>query len=157
MVCAIDERNALTANSRHLVSGSTHHHIANGIGNNILNEEIFKRGHISSLCCSDEGLQQVLLLGWIRRVVPALGNVLTGSRDELARIHFFHLQDVRDLTVRVVESLTQNICRTFCGREFFKKDSNPKFECLASLRTQRGIALRIDKFRKARLDAGFTA
>jgi hypothetical protein len=44
-------------------------------------------------------------------------------------------QDVGDLAVGIIERFAQNICGTFCGREFLKQHQNRKLQRFAALRT----------------------
>ena len=62
---------------------------------------------------SDKDLQKPPLLGKTGGYAPAIGDVLTGTGDELARVCLLHLQDVRDLGIRVIERFVQNVCGAF--------------------------------------------
>jgi hypothetical protein len=59
--------------------------------NNLLSEETFQTGQISVSRDSDKGCQKMPLLSCIEGIVPAIGNVLTGTRDELAGVCFLNL------------------------------------------------------------------
>jgi len=88
---------------------------------NLLSEETFQSGHISIPRGSDKRFQKTPLLSRTDRIAPAIGDMLTGTGDELAGACFLYLQDACDLAVGVIERFAQNICGALCGREFFKQ------------------------------------
>ena len=59
--------------------------------------------------------------------------------------------------VGVIECFAQNICGTFCGREFLKQYKDRKFECFTPLRTDSRIATGVHRFGKPGPDVSFAA
>src|SRR5215469_8688447 len=82
-------------------------------------------------------------------------DMFAGTRDDLAGVSFLHVQDLRDLAVRVIESFTQDVSRTFCGRESLEQEQDRKLQCLSAFRTYYRIAAHVDRFGKPSVDIGF--
>ena len=120
-------------------------------------EEAFQSGHVSLLRGGDKGLQKAPLLARTDGVHAAICDVFTGAGDELADVCFLHLQYVRDLVVGIIECFAQNICGTFCGREFLEEQQDRKLQCFTALRTYSGIAAGVHWFGKPGPDVGFAA
>src|ERR1700722_7433411 len=105
-------------------SSSTHNAPTIRIRDDIFYEETLQRSQVSLLRGSDKGLEKPsLLLRTDRRATP-LRNVFASTRDQLACIRFFHLYDVRNLSVGVIERFAQNIGRTLCRRKLLKEQQN---------------------------------
>src|SRR5438128_1493701 len=86
-----------------------HNPPAIGGRDNILSEEPLQSGHVCLLRGSDKGVKKAPLLARTDGCASAIGDVFTRTGDELADVCFLHLQDVRDLTVGVIECFAQNI------------------------------------------------
>src|SRR5215469_885289 len=82
--------------------------------------------------------------------------MFTGAGGELASVCLFHLQNVSDLAVRVIECFVQNIGGALCGSQFLKKQEDGKPQCFPALRAQCGIATGIHWFWKPRTNVGFS-
>src|SRR5262249_49537107 len=109
-----DERcYTLATCNRH--SGCAHKSTAIRLTNNILREEARQSSHGSLLRGSDKGLQKAPLLVRTDGRAAAFCDMFASTGDELPDVCFLHLQDGRDLLVRVVERLAQNVCGAFCG------------------------------------------
>jgi hypothetical protein len=73
----------------------------------VIGEQALEAGHVTGLCCFEEGLQQAITLLRIDRRVPLFVEVYARSTRELPCVGVADLERLGDLAERIVERLAE--------------------------------------------------
>ena len=89
-------------------------------GDDIRHKETFEVVDIAVLGRADEGVEKTFLLGRTRGHPSTAGNVPPRASHYLPRVYLFKPEDVRDITIRIVERLSKDVRGSFGGRQPFQ-------------------------------------
>ena len=84
------------------------------------NQERLKLRQSALLSSGEEYVEEVPLCCRIYGTVLTVDDMLPGAGHELADIGFFESQEVRDLTIGIVERYSKNVRSAFCRRELLQ-------------------------------------
>src|SRR4051812_9460696 len=128
-----------------------------GVGNHIRCKKTLQCGEVSFLCCGDERLEKTSFLVRTHTLATSICNMLASPGHQLAGACFFQLQNVRDLSIRIVECFPKNIGGSLRRREFLEQQQDGEFQGLAAFCSQQRVGSRIYWFRKPRPDIRLVA
>jgi hypothetical protein len=94
---------------------------AGGRGRDVRRKETFEAGNIAAPGSGDEKVDKMSLCGRVRRPPSAIGDMLASAGRHLPRVGLFKSKDVRDVMVRIVERLSQDVCSSFRGRQLLQQ------------------------------------
>ena len=90
-------------------------------GRDVGRKEPFEAGNIAAPGSGDEKVDKMSLCGRIRRSPSAIGDVLASAGRHLPHVGLLKSKDARDVMVRIVERLSQDVCRSFRRRQFLQQ------------------------------------
>ena len=111
-------------------------------------KESLERGKLAFLSRGDERIHEAALLHHVDSPPTSLCDVPPRAGNQLPRIGFAHLQDLSDLSVRIVEGFSKDIRGSFGGSEPFEQQQHRELERLTALRSHSWIGAGVHWLRK---------
>lgn len=93
-----------------------------------------------------EGVEEPAMIFRQHRGRGSLGHVQAGATDELPRIGFLHVKDIRDVTVRIVECLSKNVRSPLCRRQPLEQNEYADCERIGAFGSHDLVRTGIDRF-----------